>query len=147
MGEDWLWFKTQGAKDNAVREALLDSLCCGAAMAPSRAAGGFCASNIAVIGTRQQKLRPTNDIQFQARDPKRILKKALPKGEERSEVTFLIWELAHPCKTKSQTNSFWKDLSRDWDRKCLETWYGLISVKLDLMVTVTTYFCGKKQSK
>lgn len=71
-----------------VREALLGSLCCGAAMAPFRAAGGSCASNIAVTGTGQHKLRPENDIQFHTRDPKWILKSALPKGEERSKVTF-----------------------------------------------------------
>lgn len=57
-----------------VREALLDSLCCGIAMAPSREAGGSCASNIAVTGTGQQKLRPVNDIQFHTRDPKWIWK-------------------------------------------------------------------------
>lgn len=74
MDEDWLWFKTLEQKTMPVREALLDSLCCGAAMAPSRAAGSFCASNSAVTGTGQQKLRPANDIQFHARDPKWILK-------------------------------------------------------------------------
>lgn len=70
----------------------------------------------------------------------------MPKGEEISKAAFLIWELAHPCKTKSWTNTSWKDLSRDWDGKCLETWQGLISVKFALMVIVLIYFCCKKQT-
>lgn len=117
-------------------EALLDSHCYEVAMGPSQTAAGSCTSSIIVTGTRQTQLRPADEIKFQTRDPKWILKQALSKGEERSKVTILIWALAHPCKNICQ-NSLWKDLGRDWDRKCLETWHGLISVKPDIMVIVT----------
>lgn len=81
-----------------VGEVLMDSHHCGAAVAPSRMAAGSCASSITVTGTRQTQLRPANEIQFQTRGPKWILKRALPKGEEISKVTFLTWARAHTCK-------------------------------------------------
>jgi len=73
----------------------------------------------------------------------------LPNGEERIKVTFLIWTWAHPCKTLvfARLYSLWKDLSRGWDGKCLETWHGLISIKRDLTVIATTYGCCKKNSQ
>lgn len=81
-----------------VGEVLMDSHHCGVAVAPSRMAAGSCTSSITVTGTRQTQLRPANKIQFKTRDPKWILKRALPKGEERSKVTFLTWARAHTCK-------------------------------------------------